>query len=104
MKLVRLPIDNKDGLVKLGPFLAGRIYEVPDDVAPLLDPRLAPTSIALKNGEPIESITPTAAEHQEVFEHLRNLPKPKAEDAPKAPGDSAKANTAAAKPVPNDSN
>lgn len=86
MKTVRLPSDNPDGLIALGPFLAGKLYEVPDDVAPMLDVRIKPDKVRKnEKGEALESVTPTTAAHDEVFAHLRaqaSPPKPADEPAP----------------------
>lgn len=90
MKTVRLPSDNPDGLIALGPFLAGKCYAVPDDVAPMLDARLA-----LAEPGKGETLTPTTAAHEEVFAHVRALaalgaqPKQTAEAEPAKPAKAA---------------
>jgi len=93
MKTVRLPSDNADGLIALGPFLAGKFYAVPDDVAPLLDARLARDEPNKSKGE---ALTPASAAHDEVFVHLRApAPPPKPADEP-APAEAEPAKPAKA--------
>ncbi|MBR0346034.1 MAG: hypothetical protein IJI03_12330 [Rudaea sp.] len=99
MKLIRLAIDNSDGLVKLGPFVAGKLYEVPDDVVPMLDARLAPAKAVTVEGKPPEVPTPLTAEHQAVFAHLRALHTPPPPDKPTAEPE-AKAEPDAKPPEP----
>lgn len=63
---VKLPADNADGLRALGPFLAGNVYAVPEDVAGVLDARLE--RVTPKAGEAVE---PVDAHQGEVHAHLR---------------------------------